>query len=100
MNFTIFPNLLLIGNQIQVLEPLAVDRTLLTWHATSSEALPAEITTMRMRHQEDFPSFGEPDDLANFAECQRGLEIPEVEWVMMDRGSTRPSPSASTSAVW
>jgi phenylpropionate dioxygenase-like ring-hydroxylating dioxygenase large terminal subunit len=86
MNFTIFPNLLLIGNQIQVLEPLAVDRTLLTWHATSSDALPAEITTMRMRHQEDFPSFGEPDDLANFAECQRGLEIPEVEWVMMDRG--------------
>jgi phenylpropionate dioxygenase-like ring-hydroxylating dioxygenase large terminal subunit len=86
MNFTIFPNLLLIGNQIQVLEPIAVDRTVLTWYATSAEALPDSITTMRMRHQEDFPSFGEPDDLANFAECQRGLQIPEVEWVMMNRG--------------
>ena len=86
MNFTIFPNLLLIGNQIQVLEPIGVDRTVLTWYATSSDALPDEVTTMRMRHQEDFPSFGEPDDLANFAECQRGLGIPEVEWVMMDRG--------------
>lgn len=90
MNFTIFPNLLLIGNQIQVLEPLAVDRTVLTWYATSADALPEEVTTMRMRHQEDFPSFGEPDDLANFAECQRGLAIPEVEWVMMNRGLDAP----------
>jgi phenylpropionate dioxygenase-like ring-hydroxylating dioxygenase large terminal subunit len=90
MNFSIFPNLLLIGNQIQVIEPLTVDRTQLTWYATSSDAVPDEITTLRMRHQEDFPSFGEPDDLANFAECQRGLGIPEVEWVMMDRGLHAP----------
>ncbi len=35
INLSIFPNLLLIGNQIQVIEPLAVDRTQLTWHATT-----------------------------------------------------------------
>ncbi|MFD0852282.1 hypothetical protein ACFQ07_08615, partial [Actinomadura adrarensis] len=86
MNFTIFPNLLLIGNQIQVLEPVATDETVLTWYATSSDELPDEVNTLRMRHQEDFPSFGEPDDLANFAECQRGLAVPEVEWVLMNRG--------------
>lgn len=86
MNFTIFPNLLLIGNQVQVLEPVAVDETVLTWYATSVDELPDDANTLRMRHQEDFPSFGEPDDLANFAECQRGLAIPEVEWVMMNRG--------------
>ncbi|WP_433598325.1 aromatic ring-hydroxylating oxygenase subunit alpha [Nocardia sp. CA-135953] len=86
MNFTIFPNLLLIGNQIQVLDPISVDQTVLTWFATTSPELPDSINTLRMRHQEDFPAFGEPDDLANFAECQRGLAIPEVEWVMTNRG--------------
>jgi len=39
-----------------------------------------------MRTQEDFPSFGEPDDQTNFEECQRGLTIPEVEWVLCNRG--------------
>ncbi|MFC4950195.1 aromatic ring-hydroxylating oxygenase subunit alpha [Pseudonocardia sp. GCM10023141] len=86
MNFTIFPNLLFVGNQIQVLEPKAVDETVLSWYATSSDGLPDPVTALRMRHQEDFPNFGEPDDLANFAECQRGLGIPEIEWVLMNRG--------------
>jgi phenylpropionate dioxygenase-like ring-hydroxylating dioxygenase large terminal subunit len=86
MNLTIFPNLLIIGNQIQTLQPIAVDRTLLLWQATTSPHLPEEINALRMRTQEDFPSFGEPDDLANFAECQRGLSIPEAEWVLMNRG--------------
>lgn len=41
---------------------------------------------MRMRTQEDFPAFGEPDDQANFEEVQRGLAVPEAEWVLMNRG--------------
>jgi hypothetical protein len=90
LNFTVFPNLMLIGNQIQVLEPVSTDETVLTWYATSSDDLPDEVNTLRMRHQEDFPSFGEPDDLANFAECQRGLAVPEVEWVLMNRGLGAP----------
>ncbi|MHB1468535.1 MAG: aromatic ring-hydroxylating oxygenase subunit alpha [Solirubrobacteraceae bacterium] len=86
MNLTIFPSLLIIGNQIQSLQPVAFDRTLLLWQATTSPELPDEINALRMRTQEDFPSFGEPDDLANFGECQRGLAIPEMEWVLMNRG--------------
>ena len=87
MNLNIFPNLLIIGNQIQVVEPYAVDDTHLVWYATSLEApdLPSEITALRMRLQEDFPSFGEPDDLANFEECHAGLTIPEMEWVVTHR---------------
>jgi phenylpropionate dioxygenase-like ring-hydroxylating dioxygenase large terminal subunit len=87
MNLNIFPNLLIIGNQIQVVEPHDVDDTHLVWYATSLEApdLPPEITALRMRLQEDFPSFGEPDDLANFEECHAGLLIPEMEWVVTDR---------------
>lgn len=86
INLSIFPNLLLIGNQIQVVEPLAVDRTQLTWHATTIGGVPDEVNTMRMRTQEDFPAFGEPDDQANFEEAQRGLAAPEAEWILMNRG--------------
>jgi phenylpropionate dioxygenase-like ring-hydroxylating dioxygenase large terminal subunit len=86
MNLNIFPNLLLIGNQIQVIEPIAVNRTQLTWYWTTIGGVPEEINTLRMRTQEDFPSFGEVDDQANFEECQRGLAIPEVEWVLVNRG--------------
>lgn len=87
MNLSIFPNLLIVGNQINVVEPLAVDRTQQTSYATTIEGLPDEINTLRMRTQEDFPSFGIPDDMMNFAECHRGLTtIPEVEWVALNRG--------------
>jgi phenylpropionate dioxygenase-like ring-hydroxylating dioxygenase large terminal subunit len=90
MNINIFPNLLILGNQIQVVEPIAVDRTQLTWHATTVDGLPEEINILRMRTQEDFPAFGEPDDQANFEEAQRGLGVPEMEWVMMHRGLALP----------
>ncbi|UTT51088.1 MULTISPECIES: aromatic ring-hydroxylating dioxygenase subunit alpha [Rhodococcus] len=86
INLSIFPNLLLIGNQIQVVEPMAVDRTQLTWHATTIGGVPDAVNTMRMRTQEDFPAFGEPDDQANFEEAQRGLAAPEAEWIYMNRG--------------
>ncbi|MGV9672065.1 aromatic ring-hydroxylating oxygenase subunit alpha [Gordonia sp. NPDC003504] len=86
INLSIFPNLLIIGNQIQVIEPLSVDRTQLTWNATTIAGVPDAINTMRMRSQEDFPAFGEPDDQANFEEAQRGLAVPEAEWIYMNRG--------------
>ncbi|MEH1017713.1 aromatic ring-hydroxylating dioxygenase subunit alpha [Micromonospora sp. CPCC 206060] len=86
INLSIFPNLLIIGNQIQVIEPLGVDRTQLTWHATTVRGVPDEVNTMRMRTQEDFPAFGEPDDQANFEEVQRGLAVVEEEWIYMNRG--------------
>lgn len=88
MNLSIFPNLLIIGNQIQVIEPLGVGSTTLVWYSTRLEApdLPEEVNILRMRLQEDFPSFGEPDDLANFEECQVGLStVPEMEWVVTTR---------------
>jgi len=88
MNLTIFPNLLLVGNQIQVVEPIAADQTQIVWYATTINGYPEEINTLRMRTQEDFPAFGEPDDVTNWAECQRGLSIPEVEWVFLNRGLT------------
>jgi phenylpropionate dioxygenase-like ring-hydroxylating dioxygenase large terminal subunit len=85
MNLNVFPNLLIIGNQIQVVEPLAVDRVQVTWYATTLDGVPEEINVLRMRTQEDFPNFGEVDDAANFEACQQGLAIPELEWIDISR---------------
>ncbi len=85
MNLNIFPNLLIIGNQIQVVEPIAVDRVQVTWYATTLSGVPHEINVLRMRTQEDFPNFGEVDDCANFEACQQGLAIPELEWIDISR---------------
>lgn len=85
MNLNIFPNLLIIGNQIQVVEPIAVNRVQLTWYATTLSGVPDEVNVLRMRTQEDFPNFGEVDDCANFEACQQGLSIPEIEWLDVSR---------------
>ncbi len=43
-----------------------------------------------MRTQEQFPLFGEVDDLTNFEEIQVGLGAEEDPWVYMDRGLGLP----------
>ncbi|MDR2852252.1 MAG: aromatic ring-hydroxylating dioxygenase subunit alpha [Burkholderiaceae bacterium] len=86
MNLNIFPNLALIGNQVQVLQPLAVAATGVCFYATQRKDVDDAVNTMRLRTQEDFPVMGEMDDAANFEECQRGLaSTPEDEWVDMSR---------------
>ncbi len=86
INLNIFPNLLIIGNQIQVVEPIAHDRTQLTWYATTLKGAPEQVNQLRMRIGEDFPNFGEVDDMESFERCWEGLKAPEAEWVMMNRG--------------
>jgi phenylpropionate dioxygenase-like ring-hydroxylating dioxygenase large terminal subunit len=93
VNINVFPNLSLLGNHIQVFEPISLDETNSTWYGTAvvdetgewGDALGA-VNALRMRTQEEFPMFGEVDDLANFEEIQRGLEAPEDEWIYMHRG--------------
>lgn len=86
MNLNIFPNLALIGNQIQVIQPVGVTSTSVHWYATHRADRDGQVNAMRLRSQEDFPILGEMDDAANFEECQRGLSNnPEDEWVDMSR---------------
>ncbi|WP_454837588.1 aromatic ring-hydroxylating oxygenase subunit alpha [Pseudomonas rhizophila] len=86
LNLNIFPNLLLIGNQIQVIDPISVNKTVLHWYATLLDEEDEELNAIRMRTQEDFPIMGEVDDAANFESCQEGLEsMPEIEWVDISR---------------
>ncbi|MFS8803336.1 aromatic ring-hydroxylating dioxygenase subunit alpha [Synechococcus sp. R55.6] len=86
VNLSLFPNLILVGNQLMVVEPLAVDRTRISLYLAVAEGVPQEINLLRLRVDEDFVSFGTPDDLAIFERIQEGLEIPEEEWLDISRG--------------
>lgn len=97
VNINVFPNLLILGNHVQVIEPVAVNETNLVWYGTAvvDEADELEgavdaVNALRMRTMESFPNFGEVDDAANFEEIQRGLAACEDEWVYMHRGMGIP----------
>ena len=97
VNINVFPNLSILGNHIQVFQPLAVDETDSTWYATVvvDEAgelggAAGDVNALRLRTQEAFPNFGEVDDAVNFEEIQRGLAACEDEWVYMHRGLGLP----------
>jgi phenylpropionate dioxygenase-like ring-hydroxylating dioxygenase large terminal subunit len=101
MNLNIFPNLLIIGNQIQLIEPQSVNRTVVRWFSTTLDGAPPEINATRMRMQEDFPSFGEVDDTAQFESCQRGLEdVPELEWVDISRHMSTGTGRVDSDGLW
>ncbi len=86
LNLSIFPNLLFLGNQIQLIEPISAGKTIVTFFSTSLEGADEEINVTRMRMQEDFPSFGEVDDTAQWESCQEGMEtVPELEWIDISR---------------
>jgi phenylpropionate dioxygenase-like ring-hydroxylating dioxygenase large terminal subunit len=86
VNLSLFPNLIFVGNQLMVVEPIAVDRTRLHLHLVLADAAPEEVNLLRLRVDEDFVSFGTPDDLAMFERIQDGLSIPEVPWIDTSRG--------------
>jgi phenylpropionate dioxygenase-like ring-hydroxylating dioxygenase large terminal subunit len=97
VNINVFPNFSLLGNHIQVFEPVSVGETNAVWYGTrivddgtlGAEAV-RDINALRMRTQEQFPNFGEVDDVANFEQIQKGLEAIEDEWVYMNRGHGIP----------
>jgi phenylpropionate dioxygenase-like ring-hydroxylating dioxygenase large terminal subunit len=90
VNLSVFPSLILVGNQLMVVEPLAVDRTRLSLHLVFAGGAPAAVNLLRLRVDEDFVSFGTPDDLEMFERVQQGLAIPEMEWLDVSRGLGSP----------
>jgi hypothetical protein len=87
MNVFIFPNLSLVDNSIGVVQPRSVNMTEVLWHVTSLAGAEPEALPLRLRIGEDFPNFGDPDDIENWERAQRGLElVPEVEWLHTGRG--------------
>jgi len=88
----IFPNLILIGIQMRVLQPLSVDRTEVCLYPTLLKWLTPEVNAIRLRSHEAFfgsASFGGPDDSEIFERVQDGCAVELEPWQLMSRGLQR-----------
>jgi len=85
----VWPNLQLIGVQIRVIRPIAVDRTEVILYPTLLEGVPDDINEARLRSHEWFygpAGFGQPDDGELFERNQLGLMADVDPWLYLARG--------------
>ena len=88
----IFPNLILIGVQIRVPQPVTVDHTEVTLYPTTLKGVSAELNSVRLRGHEAFfgpAGMGQPDDVEMFARMQQGIQADAEPWVLISRGMHR-----------
>jgi phenylpropionate dioxygenase-like ring-hydroxylating dioxygenase large terminal subunit len=88
----IFPNLILIGVQMRVLQPLSADRTEVCLYPTLLKWLAPEVNAIRLRSHEAFfgsASFGGPDDSEIFERIQDGCAVELDPWQLISRGLHR-----------
>ncbi|MBL4620929.1 MAG: Rieske 2Fe-2S domain-containing protein [Immundisolibacteraceae bacterium] len=96
-NLAVYPNLFIIGSQIRMIQPVAVDKTEIFSSPTLLEGAPDEYNTQRLRSHEDFygpASFGAPDDIEMFTRQAEGLQGKANQWLMYDRGLDRETEHA------
>lgn len=95
-NLLVYPNLVLINNQIRVIHPVSYDRTEVFAYPATLEDVAPEINTARVRAHEDFygpASFGAPDDIEMFQRQWDGMaRTPAMEWLYYDRGLDQEAP--------
>lgn len=88
----VFPNLILIGIQIRVVQPLAPSATEISLYPTLLKGVSQQINVARLRGHEGFygpAGGGSPDDLEMFARVQEGLQAQLDPWLILSRGLDR-----------
>lgn len=88
-NLLVYPNLVLIGVQIRVIQPVAFNKTEVYVYPTFLEDVSDEINLSRLRAHEDFygpASFGTPDDVEMFVRQWDGLQGGVMEWLLYNKG--------------
>ena len=88
---------------MRVVQPVAVDHTVVTSYCFALDGAPDEMTALSMRFLTAAASSGSlvaADDLDIFERCQRGLEDAATDWVDLSRGFDldRTAPDGSMSA--
>jgi len=92
INVGVFPNLQLIGIHIRRIEPVAVDRTVVSVRPLIESGGPEAFNQMRLRYHELFygpAGFGQPDDFEMFERVERGIDDSSAEWLLFERGLNR-----------
>lgn len=88
----VFPNMFLFDTHIRIIEPLAVNRTLVRFDVYGLDGVPEEMNVHRYRAHERFfgpAGFGTPDDLEIFVASETGSHATHAEWSMASRGQHR-----------
>jgi nitrite reductase/ring-hydroxylating ferredoxin subunit len=95
INVGIFPNLQLIGIHIRRIEPLSVDRTVVSVRPLLIDGGPEDVNWLRLRYHELFygpAGFGQPDDFEMFERVGTGLDDSSDEWLRFERGRGEEQP--------
>lgn len=88
----VFPNLIFIGVQLRVVQPVNAAETEVFLYPTLLKGVPPEMNATRLRGHEAFygPSgMGAADDLELFERVQTGLQVQLDPWVLFARGLHR-----------
>ena len=88
----VFPNLIFIGVQIRVVQPVTVAETEVFLYPTLLRGVPPEVNAGRLRGHESFygPSgMGATDDVDMFERVQLGLGVQLEPWLLFARGLHR-----------
>ncbi len=98
----VFPNLALLGVQIRVIYPIAVDQTEVVLYPTTLKGAADKLNQARLRAHEDFygpAGFGQPDDGELFARVQTGMQADLDPWMLLARGLHRERRDADGTLV-
>jgi hypothetical protein len=88
----VFPNLVFIGVQIRVVQPISAAETEVFLYPTLLKGVPPEVNAGRLRGHEAFygPSgMGAADDVDMFERVQMGLNVQLDPWLLFARGLRR-----------
>lgn len=91
-NLLVFPNLLIIQNQIRVVHPRRVDLTEIDLYPTTLAGAQPALNAARLRAHESFygpAGGGAPGDLEMFRRVTEGLKVESMEWLPILRGLHR-----------
>ncbi|MBL4868923.1 MAG: aromatic ring-hydroxylating dioxygenase subunit alpha [Pseudomonadales bacterium] len=91
-HMNVFPNLVVLGQQVRTIRPIAFNRTEVELAPTLLKGVPDEINTMRIRQFEQFYSpqgGGIHDDVEMFNRVQEGLACTMEPWLLFRRGLHR-----------
>ena len=91
-HMNLFPNLVVLGNQVRTIRPVRADRTEVDLAPALLEGVPDELNTLRLRQYEQFYSphgGGIHDDIEMFNRVAEGLRCTLDPWLIFRRGLHR-----------
>jgi len=91
-NIMLFPNVCLMDSNIRVIQPLAVNETVVASYFTELEGVPEHVNRERLRDlQWRLGTAGLicTDDLELFSGVQTGLQARDMEWIVLSRSVDR-----------